>query len=320
MSPLRAGHLVAAIAACVAVTGGAQPDPRQALVSMTVRPDTVGIGEPFTVRVRVRAPKVATIRFAEVPAPADGVDPLDPRAIEDGPTGAFLDRTAVYTFVAWDVGTRGPSLDPVAIVVGGREQRFALPAPTVVVRSLLPADTTQQTPIDARAPVKVPGKFWQYALVAIVLLAALALFVRARRRRARASRGRRVPEAWVQASEAFTMLDGLQLAESGELGRHVIAHVDVLRTYLERRFPTIVATLAAAAVPDALTRIDFPVPVHRVAALLERDAELRFAQAVLTADEAHVLATEARNIVADIQVAHEARLRAVERPPRPRRR
>src|SRR5262245_33176717 len=87
------------ICALAVSTAAHAQDPRQALVTASVSPDTVTIGEPFTVRLRVRAPKVATIKFPEVPDAAGGVDPLDPRAIEEGPTGDFLDRTAVYTFV-----------------------------------------------------------------------------------------------------------------------------------------------------------------------------------------------------------------------------
>jgi hypothetical protein len=319
VSALR--YLTSAISvAMLAAPSAIAQDARQALVTVAVTPDTVTIGEPFTVKVRVRAPKVATIRFPEVPAAADGVDPLDPRALEEGPTGDFLDRTAVYTFVAWDVGRRGPTLEPVVVSVAGRDQQFAVAAPRVVVRSLLPPDTTGQDPKDARAPVKLPGRLWQYIAFSVVLLTALLYYLWLRRQRSRELRANVVPEAWVQAKAAFSSLDELQLAESGEPGRHVIAHVDVLRAYIERRFPTVDATLDAPSASAALAQLDFPLPVHRVAALLERDAQLRFAQSDLARDEALALAVEAREITANLQLAHEARLRAIERPPRPRRR
>jgi hypothetical protein len=303
----------------LAAVGWAQ-DARQALVTVSVSADTVTVGEPFTVKVRVRAPKVATIRFPEVPAAGEGIDPVDPRAIEEGPTGEFLDRTALYTFVAWDVGRRGPALDPVGITIAGREERHAFPAPTVVVRSLLPPDAEREVPKEARPPVRIPGRLWQYLVAGGAVLGAFIYWLRLRGQRRRQARGRAAPEPWAQAKGAFAALDQLQLAESGEAGRHVIAHVDVLRTYLARRFPEVDVTLDGPAASVALTQLDFPLPVHRVAALLDRDAELRFAHAGVGAEEALALATEAKEIAAQLQLAHEARLRAIERPPRPRRR
>jgi hypothetical protein len=100
----------------------------------------------------------------------------------------------------------------------------------------------------------------------------------------------------------------------------VIAHVDVLRAYLARRFPAVGAGLEARDAVAGLSGLDFPVPVHRVAVLLERDADVRFARAAVAPAEAEALAREARDITAQVQLSHEARLRALERPPRPRRR
>ena len=333
---LRVGltAVVAAMGVCIAeprASVGAQgrnpriadprtADPRQSLVSVEVRPDTVTVGEPFSVRIRVRAPKVATIRFPDVPAASDGVDPVDPRSIEEGPPGEALDRTALYTFVAWDVGPRAPQFSPVTVVVAGQERNFAIGAPAVVVRSLLPADSSEYVPRAARAPVAVPGRLWQYIVLGVVLLAGAIWWLLRRRARRRGLRVHADPEAWVQAKSAFSALDALALADSGEPGRHVIAHVDVLRAYVARRFPPVPAKLAAADAVAVMEEIDFPVAAHRVGALLERDASLRFAHADVAADEATSLGAEAVDIVAQLQLAHEALLRAVERPPRPRRR
>jgi hypothetical protein len=289
-------------------------------VTVTVSPDSVTIGERFTVRIRVRAPKVATIRFPEVPGSAEGVDPVDPRALEEGPTGEVLDRTAAYTFVAWEVGRRGPVMEPVVVTVGGQDRSFGVGTPTVLVRSLLPPDTAGQQPRDVRDPVRLAGRLWQVIILGIISLALLLWYLVARRRKARASAEPEVPEAWQAARQAFSALEVLQLAESGEPGRHVIAHVDILRSYIERRFPAVDATLDAPAATAALAELDFPVPVHRVTELLERDAALRFAHAAVAPDEALTLAAEARDITANLQLAYEARLRAMERPPRPRRR
>jgi hypothetical protein len=309
----------AALVLAAAPAVHAQGDPRETLVNVTVTPDVVSIGDPFTVRIRVRAPKVATIKFPEVPEPANGVDPVDPRSIEEGPTGDILDRTAIYSFVAWDVGRRSPVFEPLVVSVAGQERKFSIGSPVVTVRSLLPTDSAGRTPREARDPVPLPGRLWQFVVLGVIVLTGVIWYL-IRRRERRAEMAEAPPEPWEQAKRAFASLETLQLAESGEPGRHVIAHVDVMRAYIERRFPTIDSTLDAPAAAAVMTEIDFPVPVHRVSALLERDASLRFAQSDLGADEAMVLAAEARDITANLQLAHEARLRAIERPPRPRRR
>jgi hypothetical protein len=315
---MRRVLLVASIVAAARL--GAQADARQALVDVTRSADTVTIGDPFTVHIRVRAPKVATIRFPDVPASADGIDPVDPRSVEDGAPGEMLDRTATYRFVAWDVGSRGPVFEPITITVAGQSRAIAVVVPPVFVQSLLPADSAEQVPRDARAPVPLAGRLWQFILLGTIALAGLILYWRRWRRLRRERAESTGTDAWQDARTAWQALDDLKLDEAGEPGRHVIAHVDVLRHYLARRFPPVALTLNAGEATAVLTDLDFPVPVPRVAELLARDSELRFAHAAIAPDEATALATEARDITAQIQLAHEARLRAIERPPRPRRR
>ncbi len=310
--------LVASLFATARLT--AQADARQALVDVTRSADTVNVGDPFTVQIRVRAPKVATIRFPDVPASADAVEPIDPRAVEDGAPGDMLDRTATYRFVAWDVGSRGPVFEPIIITVAGQSRTVAVVVPPVFVQSLLPADTTDHEPRDARAPVPLPGRLWQFILLGTIALVGTFMYWRHWRRQRRERVAATATDPWQDARDAWQALDALKLDEAGEPGRHVIAHVDVLRHYLARRFPPIALTLNAGEATSALTDLDLPVPVPRVAELLARDSELRFAQAVIAPDEAAALAAEARDITVQIQLAHEARLRAVERPPRPRRR
>lgn len=297
------------------------PDARASLVTVTVSPERVIVGQTFVVRLRVRAPKVATVRFPDVPSSADAIDPVDPRAIEEGPPGDLLDRTAVYSFVAWDIGRRTPAFGPLVVAVAGQERAFTIGSQAAVsVMTVLPADTTEQAPRDARAPLPLPGKLWQYIVLGVVLCALLVWLWLRRRQRLVEQGVVSEPEPWAQAKTSFAALEALALADAGEPGRHVIANVDVLRAYIARRFPELKATLEAATFFAELDKEDFPVPVHRVKALIERDAVLRFAHAAVTPDEANGLAAEARDIVAQLQLAHEARLRAVERPPRPRRR
>lgn len=317
----RAGlvAIVAGVLGAPVMAMAQEPGAGGALVTATVAPDTVQVGERFSVRVRVRAPKVAVVTFPDVP-PATGTSaPLDPRVIEDGPPGDVLDRTAIYTFVAWEPGGLSPALGPVVVSVAGQQKSFAVNTPGVVVRSVLP-DTTEQAAREIRAPLPTPGRLAQWIVVGVAgLLLAAWLWARRRRRLRDAVEGPTV-DAWRDATAAFAAIDALGLLEAGEPGRHAIAYVDVLRGYLARRFPVLDPSLDAPAVARALRDIDFPAAPHALNALLARDTEIRFAQAPLVATEAASLATAAKTIAQDVQDAHEARLRAMERPPRPRRR
>ena len=96
--------------------------------------------------------------------------------------------------------------------------------------------------------------------------------------------------------------------------------MDVVREYVSRRFPDLKASLDVATFMAVLTTIDFPIPAQRIGALVDRDAALRFAQADITQDDAAAVVAEARDVVGQLQLAYEARMRAVERPPRPTRR
>jgi hypothetical protein len=292
----------------------AQPAARSgALVSVSVAPETVTVGQPFSVRIRVRAPKFAVIHFPAVPDTADAIEAVDPRAMEDAGDIELIDRTAVYRLVAWDVGSRTPHFANVTITTAGADQVYPVVIPPVHVMSLLPADSAKRVPKEARDPVEPPGSLWKWLLLGAVF-AGLAWLVWRRRKR-RAAQVPREPEPFAAAAASFDALDALALPAAGEPGRHVIASIDVLRAYLARRFPDMRDSLTAGEISRALPASDLPVLPERLAGLLDRETPLRFAHASVTADEAVALGKEARAIVRDIQSAHEARVRAMERGP-----
>ncbi len=293
---------------------------RAALVSATVVPETVTVGQPFSVRIRVRAPKFATIHFPSVPDTADAIEAVDPRAMEDAGDDELIDRTAVYRLVAWDVGARTPHFANVTIGEGGADQQYPVTLPAVTVKSLLPADSADRIPKNARDPVAPPGVLWKFLLLGTLLVLVLAWYwMRRRKRRAM----RRAPdlEPFAAAVSSFSALDALGLPAAGESGRHVIASVDVLRGYLARRFPDVRESLTPQEVEQVIAQSDLPVLPDRMASLLDRESALRFARAGVTADEALTLGRESQAIVRDIQKAYEERIRAMaRRPQRGRRR
>ncbi len=314
--------LLAVAALCVAprTTCAQKTVERAALVSATVVPETVTVGQPFSVRIRVRAPKFATIHFPPVPDTADAIEAVDPRAMEDAGDDELIDRTAVYRLVAWDVGSRTPHFANVTIGEGGADQQYAVTLPAVAVKSLLPADSAARIPKDARDPVAPPGVLWKFLLLATLLVAVLAWYWMRRRKRRALQRAPDL-EPFAAAVSSFGALDALGLPAAGEPGRHVIASVDVLRGYLARRFPDVRESLTPQEVEQVIADSDLPVLPDRLASLLNRESSLRFARAGVTADEALTLGRESQAIVRDIQKAYEERIRAMaRRPQRGRRR
>ncbi len=292
---------------------------RSSLVTVTASPDTVTVGQPFFVRIRVRAPKAATIRFPALPDSGDAVEPIDPRIIEQADDAAALDRTAVYRVAAWDIGTRTPRFASVGVTVGGVEQLFSLRVPPVEVRSVLPSDTASRKPKGARPPLAAPSGLWRLWLLLGVLLVGIAWYLW--RRPKTVPRPIPPPDAFRAAQDAFSSLDEMALHECGEPGRHVIAHVDVMRAYVARRFPAAPESCTATEFTTAVASLNLPVTSERLRALLQLDESLRFAGGAVAPDDAAFFAREARTVVQGIQSEHEARLRAEDRgPQRPKRR
>ncbi len=296
---------VVALAATAAAQGALGPV-LQSQVTARISPDSVGVGQPVTVELRVRAPLGADVRFPVLPDSNEFVEPLDPRAIRDASTASMLDRTAVYRLIAWDTGQRRVQFGDITVVRDGAEVRYPVRLPPIRVRSVLPADSALRVPRPEREPFPVPGGWWR-VLVALAVVLPLAWFAwRAWRRRglARQAEG---PDAAALADEGFAHAARLGLLDAGEHGRFALTHVEVMRRYLGARFPEAGPSRTAREVADALVGADFPILPERVAELLLRSEPIAFARAPLTAEEAKRIAVEARAIVRDVETAWRAR-------------
>jgi hypothetical protein len=297
---------------------------RGALVDVTVQPDTVKIGAPFTVRIRVRAAKGATVRFPSPPDSADAVEAVDPRFVEEGAgTSSTIDRTAVYRLVAWDIGMRTARFAPVAVTLGGATQEFSVVVPPIVVQTVLPADTTERIPKDVRAPSPEPSGLWRLWFILAVLAIGLAWYFW--NHRSHPALVTPQIDAFVTASAAFAALDALALPAAGESARYVIASVDVMRAYLARRFPAALESLTPIELEAALaadgSAVSAPVDRAKLRELLMVDGALRFARGTASVDEAMALGGVARGIVRALQDAYDEQLRIEDRgPQRPKRR
>ena len=235
-----------ALAALLLLQAGAAQAPSAPVtvpvrIGVSVTPDTVTVGERFTVIVRVRAPAGSTIEF---PAGTDSAAKVDlasdvvvaePRLLPvgSGPP-AEMEQTAGYRMAAWDIEEQSLGLGDIIVRSGIVERRIPLASYTVFVRSVLPADTTLHVPKPARDVIPFAYPWWlKWLLLALgVLLAALLAWWlwRVYRR----WKHRPVHPAAL-AQREFYRIEKLGLPDRDEGALHVALMVDVMRNYLAAR-------------------------------------------------------------------------------------
>jgi hypothetical protein len=277
-------------------------------VGVQVQPDTVTVGEPFVVTVRVRAPVGAALRFPDGPDTTHVVQAIDPPDVATTGDTAAVDQTARYRVAAWDVGTRPIELGPVTLELDGEVRELALEPRTVFVRSVLPEDTAQRVPKPARAPWEFPRPWWLPWLVGLIVAAVVGLLLWwwwRRRQRRRLVPARLHADPYEDAEARFARVEALRLLEAGERGRHVTLMLDVLRDFLARRYP---AASPANTSRELLVSLagERTVPLDRLAALLHDGDLVKFARRALTEERARALGLESRALVRAVHEASEA--------------
>ena len=266
---------------------------------VTVSKDTVTIGEPFEVRVRVRVPAGSQIRFPENPDSTATVQARDPRSITTNDSVQFIDQTATYRVAAWDVGMQPIVIGNVAVALASgaqtAERTVSLAGRQVFVRSVLPADSAQRVPKPAR-PLWEPRMFpwWLLALVlAAIAIGVLIWWWIRRRRRPRPV----VPiDPYVRAQREFNRLETMGLVDAGERTRFVALAVEVLRDYLASRHGEASLALTSRELVNALRR-RATIPHEQLMRVLHEADLAKFAAFSLTEDRARSLARDARGIV-----------------------
>ena len=306
---MRARRLsVVPVAACVALLGAApaaraQPDAPRVQVGVTVEPDTVTVGRPFTVAVRVRAPLGATVEFPAAPDSTAPVQAIDPPAVGSGADSSAVDRVARYRVAAWDTGDQPIVLAPVQVTVGGVTREYRIAPRDVHVRSVLPADTAQRVPKPARALFEFPGLWWlPWLLGALVAaLVGVLLWWWWRRRRVPAAPARRA-DPYAEAEARFARVDALRLVEAGERGRYVALTLEVVRDFLARRYPPASPSLTSRELLAAMAG-ERTLPLERLAGLLHEGDLVKFAQRPVTEERARSFGQESRALVRAVQEA-----------------
>jgi len=211
-------------------------------IGVDITPDTVTVGDRFTVIVRVRAPAGSTIEF---PASTDSAAKVDlssapaiaePRPVPATTSGApaEMEQVAAYRMAAWDIGAQSLGLANVIVRSGVAERSVPLGSYEVFVRSVLPADTTLHVPKPARAVLAFAYPWWlKWLLLALgILLAALLAWWLWRIYKRWKSRPVH-PAAF--AEREFHRIEKLGLPDKDQGALHVALMTDVLRAYLAAR-------------------------------------------------------------------------------------
>lgn len=283
----------------------------------SIEPDTVTVGDPFRLTVRIHAPLGASVEFPAGPDSGATVEALDPRQERQGPDSTAMDVTGTWRLAAWDIGDQPLRIRDVVIRLDGRERRIPLGALKVYVKTVLPADSAKRIPKPQRAIFEFGLPWWYWLLAALAVIGLIGLFWWWWHRRKKRRKGD-VEDPFADAETEFERVERLGLVEAGERGRYVALMVEVLRTYLSRITPEAHQALTTNELLISV-RENRSVPVNRLALVLA-DADLvKFARRATTSERARELGTEARGIVAavhaaELRAAEEARRAAAEAP------
>jgi len=285
--------------ALLQATGGQPPAAPRMVIS--IRPETVTVGDPFTVGIRIRAPRGSVIEFPAGPDSGGAVEMLDPRVIApfsaDSAVSDAVDEVARYRMAAWETGPLPFDLGPASVQTPGGVIQMPVRELVVIVQSVLPADTTLRVPKPARdifGPV-VPWWWpWLPILVAAAVVGGLLWWWWRRRRRRLAAQPAIDP--YDLAEREFARIEALGLLEAGERGRFVALMVEVLRDYLAARVATAHPSLTSTELLEVMRRAS-GVPVDRLTPVLSESDLIKFAKRPVSAERAREIGREARAIV-----------------------
>lgn len=276
---------------------------------VVVQPESVTVGDPFRVVVRIRAPLGSILEFPESPDTSFKVEPLDRVAITPSADSSVVEQTAVYRLAAWDIGRRPLRFPEVLVRRGEQVQRIQVGRDlAVTVVSVLPADSSERVPRPPRPVYEFGLPWWVWLVVALSAAALAGLFWWWWRRRGALPPPRQA-DPYTEALLAFERIDSLGLAASGEGGQHVALMVDVLRTYMARVIP---AAKVSHTSNELVTvcRGEPRVPAVRLQRVLH-DADLvKFARHRATASRATEFGAECRALVVTIHEAGQPKVEA----------
>lgn len=263
-----------------------------------VSPDTVIIGQPFNLFVKIAAPMGVRFEFPAGPDTAmqNGVRPIELRGEK---LVSMLGDTAValYHLVAWDVGVQPLRIPDVRAALGGAERRLPLSGASVFVKSVLPADTSLRVPKPPRPLIILPVfNWWPWLALAAAIIAGVLLWWAWRRYR---NRPKAPVDPYVRAQRELERIERMGLLEADRGPEYLALFVDVAREYLAARVPGVrrsdtTSELLRTMQPHDGIEAELP-------RLLERADLVKFAGEDLPRDEAREAGLLVRAIVDHVE-------------------
>jgi hypothetical protein len=268
-------------------------------MGFTVTPDTVVIGQPFNLFIKIHAPKGVRFEFPAGPDTAmqNGVRPIELRGEK---IVSVVADTAIglYHLVAWDVGLQLLRIPDVHVAAEGVDRVAPLGGASVFVKSVLPADTSLRVPKPPRPFIVLPVfNWWPWiALLAALILAAVGWWLWRRYKN-------RPPiplDPYVRAQREFERIEKQRLLEDDRAAEYFTAIADVVREYLAGRVPGVRRSdtsneLLRTMQPRDGVEAELP-------ALLERADMIKFARVSISAPEAAPVRDTARAIVDHVEI------------------
>lgn len=290
--------LLLLLQAFVPANARAQAAPLTVQMGYRVSPDTVIIGQPFDLFVKVLAPKGVRFEFPAGPDTAmqNGVRPIELRGEK---LVSMLGDTAValYHLVAWDIGVQPLRIPDVRVTFGKEERRPSLAGASIFVRSVLPADTALRVPKPPRPPIILPiFNWWPWIALLAAIIAAVLLWWAWRRYK---NRPKAPVDPYVRAQRELDRIEKLRLIEEGRAALYLALVVDVAREYLAarvqgvRRSDTTTELLRGMQPRDG---VEAELP-----ALLERADMVKFAKADVSSEEARAVGVATREVIDHVE-------------------
>lgn len=291
--------LAGAVALAPAAVVRAQATPRAARapanvqLGTAIQPETVTVGQHFTATVRVRVPAGTQLRFPAHPDTGAHVDTAAPVTRTDAHAADYDEATVRYVLAAWDTGAQPIGIDDVVVATTAGDRMVPLAGLRVIVRSVLPADTSKRVPKPPRDRVPVSVFDWRPWAIAAAILALIALIAWLAWRWRRRARAPLTPYAWAQRELQRIAQAGWDTSDPARYGAAV---ADVLRGYLARSFPPARLSETTRELAASLGGVD-AVPRDRAIPLLEAVDLVKFAQRGMTADDARAAGVTVREII-----------------------
>ena len=284
-----------------AIAPQAAKNPRAELpvqMGYRVNPDTVLVGEPFNLFIKVLAPK--GVRFEFPPGPdtttRNGVRPIELRG-EKVVTMLGDTAVALYHLVAWDIGTQPLRFPDVRVTFEGQERRPSLGDASVFVKTVLPADTSLRIPKPARPLIVLPVINWLLwlGLLAAAIAAVLLWWAWWRWR----NRPKPPVDPYARVQQEFARIEARHLLEDGQYADYFTAMVDVTREYLAARVPGV---RRSDTTSELLRSMNPREGVEAVLPQLLDQADLvKFARAEVSLAEARGAGRDLRAIVDNVE-------------------